>query len=429
MRLLLLLLVLIITSGLQADTFFRTYDVEGGTEYFRKAIELPYGGFAGMRVHWGANPEYEGLMFFDANGDSTAYIDEIYADAFCLTDDSCLVFVTEANDWTLLWTDLDGNILDEVLITDILPTGYACDVIQTADGGFFLSGDELAVKVDSSGSYEWDLFVSEPQSVDFRAVTQLEDGAFVAGGQASGPLDYIVKISSDGIIQWEWSSAGIGVFGLQTVAGGFTACSYYSRIRMFSTTGDTLWSYTSEHEDVKYLGIAIAGTDIIACGSSENDSLSVITKLDSSGLLIWEQVYPSCGFHSIGSTADEGFILAGVYPYPYEAEMASLLVKTDSDGWYEGMGIEPDQTVGALNLEVYPNPSSAYTVLNFNLDSSVFVSLEVFDISGRSVIEISGTQYNPGKNEILIEGLGCGLYFCRLTSGDFTASERFVVIE
>jgi len=33
------------------------------------------------------------------------------------------------------------------------------------------------------------------------------------------------------------------------------------------------------------------------------------------------------------------------------------------------------------------------------------------------------------ENEILVEGLDTGLCFSHLTSGDFTASERFVVIE
>ncbi|MCD4848453.1 MAG: T9SS type A sorting domain-containing protein [Candidatus Aegiribacteria sp.] len=420
--------ILIITSLLQADTFFRTYDVEGGTEFFHKAIELPDGRFAGMRRHWGTNPSFGGLMFFDTNGDSTAYIDEIYEYAFCLTADSSLVFVIGVGTWSLLWTDLDGNILDEVVITGIQPNGFASDIVQALDGGYFLCGEGYAVKVDGSGVYEWHLFLD----ADLWSVIQGEDGTFLAGGQASNPYrsDYIVNISNDGIIQWEWSYPGpMGVWGVQAVAGGFAATSTDNRITMFSASGDTLWNYSSEHSDVEYCGITVSGTDIIACGCSDDDSLSVVSRLDSNGFLIWERDYTECGFNSIESTMDGGFILAGVYPYPFDTETASLLVKTDSEGWYGGIGIEPEQTVYNLDLEVYPNPASAYTILNFNLDSASPLSLLVFDISGRCVLEFPETQFNPGNNKIQIEGLGSGIYFCRMISGDFTATQQFVVID
>ncbi len=424
--------ILIITSVLQGDTFFRTYDVEGGTEHFRKAIELPDGDFAGMREQWGSSPNYSGLMFFDANGDSTDYIDEIYADAFCLTEDSSLVFVTGTTSWSLLWANLNGEILDEVIIPYILTYSYAADIVQGVDGGFFLCGDEYAVKVDGSGVYEWHLFLDEPVCIDLRSVTQIEDGTFLAGGQASGigPLEYIVNISINGIIQWEWSQEDSwGIWGVQSVDGGFVAASKDNRITMFSASGDTLWNYSSEHGDVKYYGITVSGTDIISCGISESDSVAVVSRLDINGLLIWERDYPQCGFMSIKSTMDGGFILAGVYPFPFEIETASLLVKTDSEGWYEGLGIEHEQIVCSLDLDIYPNPTSAYTILNFNLDSSSSLSLLVFDISGKCVLEFPETQFNPGNNEIQIEGLGSGIYFCRVITGNFTATQRFIVIE
>ena len=421
--------VLIITSVLQADTFFRTYDAEGGMEHFRKAIELPDGDFAGMRVHWGTSSVINGLMFFDSNGDSTDYIGEIYADAFCLTDDSCLVFIIDTCPWSLLWTDLNGNILDEVVITGILTSDYATDIVQTVDGGFFLCGEEFAVKVDGSGVYEWHLFMDY---TDLWSVIQGENGTLLVGGQASenGLMDYIVNISTDGSIQWDWSCPGsVGVGGVQAVAGGFVATSGDNRVTMFSATGYIIWNYSSGHGEICYSGISVSGTDIIACGLSASDSLSVVTKIDSEGLPIWEREYPGCGFESIESTMDGGSILAGVYPFPFETETASLIVKIDSEGWYGGVGVEPGQNVGCLDIEVCPNPASGYAVLNFNLESSAHVNMAVFDISGRLVLEVPETRFNSGRNEIQIEGLGSGIYFCRLLSGGFIATQRFVVID
>lgn len=423
------ILLVVTTSLIHADTFFRTYDIDG-QECFIKAVELPDGRFAVMRKDesGGPPPYLSGLMFVDANGDSLDFSEEIFAYAFCLIDDSCLVFATQTAgfDWSLIWTDLYGNILGEEIITGIIPDLlYPGDIVQTMDGGFFFCGGDLAVKVDGSGSYEWHLYGTPC----YESVTQGIDETFLAGGYSNN-MDYIVNISTDGIIQWEWFYQGSEtIWAVDAVSDGFVTASQNNSITKLSVTGDTLWSYSSEHSDVYYLGITVSGTDIVACGSSENDSLSVISRLDSNGLLIWEREYPDCIFGSIESTMDDGFILAGRYSYLSETESASLLMKIDSEGWYGETGIEPVQIVDELNLEIYPNPGTAYSIIKFNLDSSSPGSLQIFDIAGRCVMEFSEMQCNTGQNEFLIEGLGSGIYLCRMTVCSLTEIQSFVVIE
>jgi hypothetical protein len=45
------------------------------------------------------------------------------------------------------------------------------------------------------------------------------------------------------------------------------------------------------------------------------------------------------------------------------------------------------------------------------------------------VSEIHGDEYSPGFHDVLLGELTPGIYFCRMISGDFTATQRFVVIE
>ncbi|MCK4506441.1 MAG: T9SS type A sorting domain-containing protein [Candidatus Aegiribacteria sp.] len=45
------------------------------------------------------------------------------------------------------------------------------------------------------------------------------------------------------------------------------------------------------------------------------------------------------------------------------------------------------------------------------------------------VSEIYEDEYSPGFHDVLHGELTPGIYFCRMISGDFTATQRFVVIE
>jgi hypothetical protein len=78
-------------------------------------------------------------------------------------------------------------------------------------------------------------------------------------------------------------------------------------------------------------------------------------------------------------------------------------------------------------LSVVPNPCRSATI-NFGLPEPAAAGLYVFDLSGRLLHGVSG-GYQAGYQSILLGVLPPGVYFCRMTSGDFTATERFVVIE
>ncbi len=425
-RSLFFLTLLVITSVLQADTFFRSFDVEG-PECFIGAIELPDGRFAAVRFDEGIEPWMDGLLLFNASGDSISYDEEVFGHAFCSVSDSFLVFVKGYYDWNLLWTDFDGNIVDEVTITGINPWDHPEDIVTTMDGGLFICGDEFVVKTDASGAYEWHL---QTPCCYYQSVTQGSDGTLLAGGSWF-PSEYIVNISSDGIIQWDWTSSAIEYpeCSVESAGSGYIMVSGSNRIIKFSASGDSLWSYSSQHSDIRYRGVTVSETDILACGNSPSESLSVVTRLDTDGFLIWEREYPDCAFLTIEGTSDNGFVLAGACPYPvYGVDYASLLMKVDSLGWWGGTGVEPEPTLENLNLMVYPNPASSYAILTFNLDTSSNVSLVVYDIAGRCVLEFREMQCSPGKNEYRIDGLSSGIYLCRMISEDCTATQRLVVI-
>ncbi len=84
---------------------------------------------------------------------------------------------------------------------------------------------------------------------------------------------------------------------------------------------------------------------------------------------------------------------------------------------------------GTELLPISPNPSSGSPIIRFALTETANVDIYIFDFSGRLVSEIHEDEYSIGFHEVLLVDLYAGIYFCRMTSGDFTATQRFVVIE
>ncbi|MBW1870114.1 MAG: T9SS type A sorting domain-containing protein, partial [Deltaproteobacteria bacterium] len=76
-----------------------------------------------------------------------------------------------------------------------------------------------------------------------------------------------------------------------------------------------------------------------------------------------------------------------------------------------------------------PNPTCSAPSVRFSLAEASSVELFIFDVSGRIIESVPFTEYSTGYHSIVISDLSPGIYFCRMLSGDFTETQRFVVIE
>lgn len=78
---------------------------------------------------------------------------------------------------------------------------------------------------------------------------------------------------------------------------------------------------------------------------------------------------------------------------------------------------------------IHPNPSSGVVSVYFRINEYSQVELQVFDISGRIVWQLPESSYTSGLHHITCDGLGTGVYLCRLTTGAVTEIRRFAVCE
>ena len=86
----------------------------------------------------------------------------------------------------------------------------------------------------------------------------------------------------------------------------------------------------------------------------------------------------------------------------------------------------------------HPNPFNPTTTLTFTLPVAGMVKIEVFDINGRTVgarhavpLHNAGQWYPPGTHSVLFDGSGLssGIYLARLSAGDFTQTQKLVLLK
>lgn len=80
-------------------------------------------------------------------------------------------------------------------------------------------------------------------------------------------------------------------------------------------------------------------------------------------------------------------------------------------------------------INMYPNPVSDMTKVNFTMNSKGNVSYEVYDICGRRVMSQSLGNYSDGNYEVNVDmsALSSGAYIFRLNQGGKSSSVKFVV--
>jgi len=78
----------------------------------------------------------------------------------------------------------------------------------------------------------------------------------------------------------------------------------------------------------------------------------------------------------------------------------------------------------------YPNPFNPSTVISFHLPVSSYVTLKVFDVTGREVARLVEGEMNAGEHEITFKAtnLPSGIYFVKFSSGGFTQTRKAALL-
>lgn len=98
------------------------------------------------------------------------------------------------------------------------------------------------------------------------------------------------------------------------------------------------------------------------------------------------------------------------------------------------IGIEPisnEIPKSFVLYQNYPNPFNPVTKIDFEIPKSSIVNLIIYDIIGKQVSTLVSKQLNTGKYSVVFDGitLPSGIYFYRITAGNFTESKKMLLVK
>lgn len=271
---------------------------------------------------------------------------------------------------------------------------------------------------------------------------------------STGPT-YVYK-STDGGVTWTNSSTGLpsttgdinpvrtlsistvntqyicaGLF-LNTASGGF----------FLSTNGGTSW--TRMHS-----GLPVSlGDNIRAVLFRPGSTTEIYCAIDAGG------IGPDAGvWRTVNGGSSWTQFVNGTLQNSYQTRTLSYrYIPTDST-LYTGVGTTVNPTangqgvyeysfflVGIANnhgnmpkdfalYQNFPNPFNPATYIQYDIPKEAFVTLKVFDITGREVGSLVNETKQAGSYQILFDGshLSSGVYFYTIRAGDFFETKKMIL--
>jgi hypothetical protein len=79
----------------------------------------------------------------------------------------------------------------------------------------------------------------------------------------------------------------------------------------------------------------------------------------------------------------------------------------------------------------YPNPFNPIATINYDIPYDAYVVIKVFDVKGKEVADLVNGRIEEGSHEVVWDAskMSSGMYFVRMTSGDFKAVQKIIFIK
>ena len=311
-------------------------------------------------------------------------------------------------------------------------------ISQTKDGGYILGGysnspvsgdkteanfglgDYWIVKIDETGTIEWQRTLGGDKDDNLFTLSQTKDGGFIVGGNSnSGATNSKSKSSQNGSDFWVLKLDEKGEIDWQETYN-------YGKI-------DVLTSIV-ENKDGSYLigGYAqseakanvqkILGKSLSSDKEGINDYIAL--KINAKGEEIWSQTVGSKGdevLKKLLETRDGGYLLAGTSKGSASRDKKSA--KGGSDFWVVKLRDKEKEEELKIKVEAMPNPAISFTniIVNFEYETG---TATVYDLNGRSL----QTQTLKGDRTIPIEvsNLPQGIYLVEIKTNTEKGSVKVI---
>lgn len=216
-----------------------------------------------------------------------------------------------------------------------------------------------------------------------------------------------------------------------------TSSSYDGKVKLFNTTNSTpIWTTAGLGDEVQCVAFSKNSTILAAASwgdiaSAHNDMLVwKVSSLTNEPLFAANAVGSAfwCSVSNDGSTVTFSGKRVHARTFGNGGEVYNMFIDTNT---IVGIGNSNNTPFDYELSQNYPNPFNPLTKINYELKTTNDVHLSVFDALGREVAVLVNQKQNPGNYEAEWDASNypSGVYFYKLTAGDFKDTKKMILIK
>jgi hypothetical protein len=393
-----------------------------------------------------------GGMTLDAAGN--IYITGMVSDTLSDLNAITVKFTPAGSEvWRAKYESSPGNSYQDEgisLTLDASGNVYMCGLTFFTISG---SGDMVTVKYNAAGLQQWARMAGST-FIDQASDIAVSDSGFI---YVTGKIYYGTTLRDD-IVTIKYDPAGAELWRLNyndipgsyergefiilddssNVYVGGTGADYL--LIKYGAGGEQKWvqRYNGPHNYADYLaGMVMDGEGNIYLTGEAQDTVetdgasyphAATVKINNAGGVEWSRVAPLYTFGNDVEVDDQGDTYVTGWGKGPTSEDLMVIKYSPSVGIQQIFSEIPS---GFSLSQNYPNPFNPVTDVGFRIADFGFVSLRIYDITGKEVAVLVNENLKAGTYKYSFDatGLNSGVYFYRLTAGEFSETKKMVLIK
>lgn len=253
---------------------------------------------------------------------------------------------------------------------------------------------------------------------------------------------YFYSLSPDGNIRWQYFIQELGPLdfysiptidsegNLYAIVLDTTCCEYNRMLLSLNYNGSFRWKYTlDDYESDDFWQPLICDSEgTVYFGSTFGTSYYAIS---SAGSLKWKLplIEYNQQLDNTGAIASDGTLFLGVHCVSTRLEnIKSLMAIRDT---VTSVKNESKEVISYKLEQNYPNPFNSTTNIRYSIPQSGRVTITVYDLMGSEVAKLLDRHQEAGSYDVIFQpkDLASGIYFYTLTSENFTASKKLILLK